>query len=55
MVDAVDGVVALAWENDEVGSERMVFRFGQTQEEINDILYSRDLILLIDKKEVYEN
>jgi hypothetical protein len=33
----------------------MVFRFGQTEEEINDILYSRDLILSIDKKEVYEN
>ncbi len=47
--------VALAWEKDDMESERMVFRFGQTQEEINDILYSRDLILLIDKKEVYEN
>ena len=56
MEDAIDDVVALAWETDEDGNhKRMVFRFGQTQEEINDILYSRDLILLIDKKEVYEN
>jgi hypothetical protein len=55
MIDAVDGVVALAWEKDDTESERMVFRFGQTEEEINDILYSRDLILSIDKKEVYEN
>jgi len=55
MIDAVDGVVALAWEKEDTESERMVFRFGQTEEEINDILYSRDLILSIDKKEVYEN
>ena len=55
MIDAVDGVVALAWEKDDTESERMVFRFGQTEDEINDILYSRDLILSIDKKEVYEN
>ena len=27
----------------------------EVKEEINDILYSRDLILSIDKKEVYEN
>ena len=54
MIDAVDGVVALAWEKDDTESERMVFRFGQTEDEINDILYSRDLILSIDKKEVYE-
>ena len=54
MIDAVDGVVALAWESDEE-ENRMVFRFGQTEEEINDILYSKDIILSIDKKEVYEN
>ena len=56
MEDAIDDVVALAWETDEDGNhKRMVFRFGQTEDEINDILYSRDLILSIDKKEVYEN
>jgi hypothetical protein len=54
MIDAVDGVIALAWESDEV-EDRMVFRFGQSEEEITDILYSKDLILKIEKKESYEN
>ena len=54
MIDAVDGVIALAWESDEV-EDRMVFRFGQSEDEITDILYSKDLILKIEKKESYEN
>ena len=54
MIDAVDGVIALAWESDEV-EDRMVFRFSQSEEEITDILYSKDLILKIEKKESYEN
>lgn len=54
MIDAVDGVIALAWENDEV-ENRMVFRFGQSEDEITDLLYSKDLILKIEKKESYEN
>lgn len=54
MIDAVDGVIALAWESDEV-EDRMVFRFGQSENEITDILYSKDLILKIEKKESYEN
>lgn len=54
MIDAIDGVIALAWESDET-ENRMVFKFGQTQDEITDVLYSRDLILKIEKKEIYEN
>jgi len=54
MIDAVDGVIALAWESDEA-EDRMVFRFGQSENEITDILYSKDLILKIEKKESYEN
>lgn len=54
MIDAVDGVIALAWESDDV-EDRMVFRFGQSEDEITDILYSKDLILKIEKKESYEN
>ncbi len=54
MIDAVDGVIALAWESDE-SEDRMVFRFGQSENEITDILYSKDLILKIEKKESYEN
>ena len=54
MIDAIDGVVALAWESDEV-ENRMVFRFGQSETQVSDILYSKDIILSIDKKEKYEN
>lgn len=50
MVDAMDGVVALAWESDEQNKTRLVFKFGQTESEINDILYERDLILDYDTK-----
>jgi hypothetical protein len=54
MIDAIDGVVALAWETDEV-ENRMVFRFGQSESQVSDILYSKDIMLSIDKKEKYEN
>jgi len=56
MIDALDDVVALAWEPDEVmGQKRLVFRFGQKEQEIKDKLYERDLILEFEKKVVYEN
>jgi len=56
MVDAIDDVVALAWEHDEEdGQKRMVFRFGMTEQEIKDKLYERDLILEFEKKVIYEN
>ena len=56
MIDAIDDVVALAWETDEEnGQKRMVFRFGMTEQEIKDKLYERDLILEFEKKVVYEN
>ena len=55
MIDAMDDVVALAWESeDENNKGRLVFRFGQTEQEIKDKLYERDLILEFEKKEVYE-
>jgi hypothetical protein len=54
MIDAIDGVVALAWESEE-NENRMVFRFGQTESQVSDILYSKDIILSIDKKEKYES
>jgi hypothetical protein len=55
MIDAMDDVVALAWESeDETNKGRLVFRFGQTEQEIKDKLYERDLILEFEKKEVYE-
>ena len=56
MIDAIDDVVALAWETDEEESQkRLVFRFGTTEQEIKDKLYERDLILEFEKKVVYEN
>jgi len=55
MVDAVDGVVALAWEQeDTVKSPRMVFRFNDEEQKIKDLLYEKDLILEFEKKVVYE-
>lgn len=56
MVDAMDDVIALAWESEESdNSKRMVFRFGQEESEIKDKLYEKDLILEFEKKVVYEN
>lgn len=56
MIDAIDDVVALAWESDEFeNQQRMVFRFGTPEQEIKDKLYERDLILEFEKKVVYEN
>jgi hypothetical protein len=56
MIDAIDDVVALAWEAEESeGQKRMVFRFGSTEQEIKDKLYERDLILEFEKKLVYES
>jgi hypothetical protein len=56
MIDAMDDVVALAWETDESENQkRMVFRFGVSEQEIKDKLYERDLILEFEKKVVYEN
>lgn len=60
MIDAVDGVIALAWENEceEVNfeiSKRLVFRFGETETSVKDKLYERDIVLEFEKKVVYEN
>ena len=55
MVDAIDDVIALAWESDDEDQKRMVFRFGTPEQEIKDKLYERDLILEFEKKVVYEN
>jgi len=54
MIDAMDDVVALAWESEDENKGRLVFRFGQPEGEIKDKLYERDLILEFEKKEVYE-
>jgi hypothetical protein len=56
MVDAMDDVVALAWEKEEeIHKKRLVFRFGETEKDIKDKLYENDLILEFEKKVVYES
>ena len=56
MIDAIDDIVALAWEQEESEQgKRLVFRFGSTEQEIKDKLYERDLVLEFEKKLVYEN
>jgi hypothetical protein len=56
MIDAMDDVVALAWEQEESeGQKRLVFRFGSSEQEVKDKLYERDLILEFEKTLIYEN
>ena len=58
-IDGMDDVVALAWEkeNEDIDfsqTKRLVFRFGQTEKEIKDKLYERDIVLEFEKNVVYE-
>jgi len=59
MIDALDDVIALAWENDDSDinfdlTKRLVFRFGEDEKTIKDKLYERDIVLEFDKQVVYE-
>ena len=60
MMDSMDGVIAMAWENesDDVDfdhQKRLVFRFGDEETTVKDKLYERDIVLEFEKKVVYEN
>jgi len=60
VLDSMDGVIAMGWEreNDEVDFsiiKRMVFKFGETEQEVKDKLYERDVVLEFEKKVQYEN
>jgi hypothetical protein len=60
MIDALDGVIALGWEeeNDLIDfnqMKRLVFKFGESEKDIKDKLYERDIVLEFEKKVVYEN
>jgi hypothetical protein len=52
--DAVDGVIALGWENvnayDSYPEHRMCFKFGETIKEVEGKLYEKDLILKYNKQ-----
>jgi hypothetical protein len=58
LTDSIDGVICLVWEteNDEKSStqKRIVFRFGETEKEVKDKLYERDIVLEFEKKVIYE-
>ena len=59
MIDAMDDVVALSWEDesgdvDFTNKKRLVFRFGDTEEIIKDKLYERDFVLEYEKNITYE-
>jgi hypothetical protein len=47
--DAIDGVIALAWENinayDSYPEHRLCFKFGDKLEDVEATLYDKDLIL----------
>lgn len=55
--DAIDGVIALAWENinayDSYPEKRLCFKFGETIESVKEKLYEKDLILNF-KKQIHE-
>lgn len=54
MTDAMEDIIALAWETDESSENqiRLVFRFGETENKVIDKLYERDLILEYEKESV---
>ena len=52
--DAVDGVIALSWENIDVSDvypeKRLCFRFGETKQSVEEKLYEKDLTLSYNKQ-----
>ena len=52
--DAVDGVIALAWENinayDSYPEKRLCFKFGEPIKDVETKLYEKDLILNYNKQ-----
>lgn len=56
--DAIDYVIALAWENinayDSYPEKRLCFKFGETIKEVEDKLYEKDIVLKYNKQ-THEN
>ena len=54
MWDAIDGVVALGWENidglDDYPETRLTFSFGMKMQAVKDLLYERDINIKYEKK-----
>jgi hypothetical protein len=57
VTDAMEDIIALGWETDDsCGNEkRLVFRFGDTEKQVVDKLYERDLILHFENQNEYES
>ena len=51
--DAVDGIIALAWENlddyEEYPDSRISFNFGEEKNKVTETLYEKDLFLKFEK------
>ena len=51
--DAVDGIIALAWENlddyEEYPESRISFNFGEEKNKVTETLYEKDLFLKFEK------
>jgi len=54
MWDAVDGIIAIAWENlegyDEYPDKRLFFSFGEDIESVESKLYEKDMVLQYNKE-----
>jgi hypothetical protein len=60
IIDSMDGVISLGWEKETNDTDfsiikRLVFHFGETEQNVKDKLYARDIILEFEKKTIYEN
>jgi hypothetical protein len=57
--DSIDGVIAIGWEKEEDIDfslvKRLVFKYGENEQDVKDKLYERDIVLQFEKKVVYEN
>jgi len=54
MWDAIDGIIAMAWENldgdDEYPESRLFFSFGENKKSVESKLYEKDLVLNYNKE-----
>lgn len=60
MYDAVDGVISLGWEKpDNYEGKRLIFRYGEDIESVENKLYEKDIVLKWEKNlvenETYES
>ena len=59
VIDSMDNVIALGWEKetDDIDfslTKRLVFQFEDTEEDVKNKLYERDIVLQFEKEVVYE-